>query len=56
MKTLLAMFSDNWGLKILALVLAIVVYYSMKDDVRANPPDSRSNSKLFLGGPADGKK
>ena len=31
MKTLLAFFTSNWGLKILALILAIVVYYSLKE-------------------------
>ena len=27
----------NWGLKILALVLAIVIYFAMKDALRDKP-------------------
>lgn len=28
---------SNWGLKILALVLAIVIYFAMKDALRDKP-------------------
>ena len=29
-KSMLKVFTSNWGLKLLALILAIAVYYSMK--------------------------
>ena len=50
MRRLLDFFTSNWGLKILALVLAIVVFYSMK----GTQPVSRSST--FLKGPANGGK
>ncbi|MBR4652086.1 MAG: hypothetical protein IKO72_01885 [Kiritimatiellae bacterium] len=43
MKGLLAFFTSNWGLKILALLLALIVYYSLKDSSRmARGPASPS--------------
>lgn len=57
MKSLIAFFTSNWGLKILALVLAIVVYYSLKDKSAATTrPDYPSPSTTFLKGPANGGK
>lgn len=56
MKKLLAIFTSNWGLKILALVLAVVVYYSMKETTRSNRHGNRPNTPIFLKGPADGGK
>ncbi|MCQ2390391.1 MAG: hypothetical protein MJ240_03105 [Kiritimatiellae bacterium] len=58
MKTLIAFFASNWGLKLLALVLAIAVYYSMKDTSRTRQSRSNSSSQtpMFLKGPADGGK
>ena len=50
MKRIIGFFTGNWGLKILALVLAIVVFYSMKDTTQS------SESPAFLKGPADGGK
>ena len=29
--------TGNWGLKILALILAIVIYFAMKDALRDTP-------------------
>lgn len=37
MKTFLAFFTNNWWLKLLALVLAIVLYHSLKEDSRKDP-------------------
>ena len=37
----------NWGLKILALVLAIVIYFAMKDALRDTP------SFIMKGSPAN---
>ena len=34
MKAFIDFFRRNWGLKLLALVLAIVVYYSMRDEIK----------------------
>ena len=33
MTALLNIFRRNWGLKLLALVLALVIYYSMKSSI-----------------------
>ena len=50
MKALLNLFRRNWGLKITALILSLVIYYSMRDSagngaIPQNP---------FLKGSADG--
>lgn len=37
----------NWGLKILALVLAVVIYFAMKDALRDTP------SFIMKGSPAN---
>ncbi len=34
MKSIVKMFSRNWGLKLLALALALIVYYSLKESVQ----------------------
>ena len=34
MKRILSMLTSNWGLKLLALILAIAVYCSMRDSIR----------------------
>ena len=54
MRRLMAFFTGNWGLKILALILAIVVYYSMKET--SGRVSRNENSPVFLKGPADGGK
>ena len=38
----------NWGLKLLSLVLAIVIYYAMRDAIRGTP-----SLIPMKGGPAD---
>lgn len=35
----------NWGLKILALILAIVIYFAMKDALRDTPALSNNPMK-----------
>ena len=55
MKRLIAFFTSNWGLKILALILALVVFYSMKETSRAKARDNGRPS-FNLKGPADGGK
>ena len=37
----------NWGLKVLALILAIVIYFAMKDALRDTP------SFIMKGSPAN---
>lgn len=37
----------NWGLKLLALVLAIVIYFAMRDALRDG------SALIMRGGPAD---
>jgi len=36
MKALFRMFTRNWGLKLLALALALVVYYSIRESIRSS--------------------
>ena len=55
MKRLISFFSSNWGLKILALILAIAVFYSMKETSRADTHDN-GRPTFNLKGPADGGK
>ncbi len=43
MKINLQKLISNWGLKILALVLAIVVYYAIKDSIRQSGQSSNSS-------------
>ena len=52
MKALLNIFRRNLGLKLIALVLSLVIYYSMRKAPggTAKLPDA----PLFLKGPADG--
>ena len=33
----------NWGLKLLALILAIVIYFAMKDAMRDTPSFMKGN-------------
>ncbi len=51
MRKVIAFFTSNWGLKILALLLAIGVYYSMKETSLEGR--SKASSSL-LKGPLDG--
>ena len=51
MKRLIAFFTSNWGLKILALALALVIYYSMRDSMAK---DSRIPQNPFLKGATNG--
>ena len=55
MKRLIAFFTSNWGLKILALILALVVFYSMKETSRDTTRD-HGRPSFNLKGPADGGK
>ena len=53
MKYFLSFFTSNWGLKILALILAIAVYYSMRDSIRAERgPRASHSSQTFMKGAA----
>ena len=38
MKRLLALFTRNWSLKLLALVLALVVFYVVRGSIRSPRP------------------
>jgi len=59
MKRLISFFSSNWGLKILALILAIAVFYTMKENskgaLRGKARDM-SPPTFNLKGPVDGGK
>ena len=50
MNALLNLFRRNWGLKVLALILSLVVYYSMRDSASG---DNVSHNP-FLKGAAHG--
>ena len=55
MKRFLKFFTGNLGLKLLAAILAFVVYYSMKATIPAG--GRAANPSVFdLKGPADGGK
>ena len=51
MKAILNIFRRHWGLKLLALALALVIYYSMRD---ANGKSSVSQSIFDMKGTTDG--
>ena len=51
MRAVLDLFRRNWGLKLLALALALVIYYSMRDSMGN---DSRIPRNPFLKGATDG--
>ena len=51
MRIILDLFRRNWGLKLLALALALVIYYSMRDSMGK---DSRMPQNPFLKGATDG--
>lgn len=46
MNSFLNLFRRNWGLKILALVLSLVVYYSMRDSANG---DNVSHNQFLKG-------
>ena len=45
MKNLLSFITNNWWLKVLALVLAIVIYHSLKSD---SPHRSNRNDRIIF--------
>ena len=49
MRAFINLFRRNWGLKLLALVLAVVVYYSMRDEMKNS---SRPETPHILKGAA----
>ena len=51
MKAFLDIFRRNWGLKLLALVLSLVVYYSMRDSSNGN---NVTRNPFLKGAPDDG--
>lgn len=49
MKNILKMFSHNWGIKLLALMLALIVYYSMKVSINSSGLDTVTVKGSFNG-------
>jgi len=47
MKAVVRFFSHNWSLKLLALVLALIVYYSMRESIRSSGGTSISPKGSF---------
>lgn len=47
MKSIISFFTSNFGLKILALILAIIVFYAVRDSLMASHGHSRPESPLF---------
>ena len=47
MKAFINLFRRNWGLKLLALVLAIIVYYSMRGEMKN--PSHREAANILKG-------
>ena len=57
MRKFMGIFTTNWGLKLLALVLAIVVYYSLKQTTHGRTEyGAGAAPNLFLKGAANGGK
>ena len=57
MRKFIGIFTTNWGLKLLALVLAIVVYYSLKQTTHGRTEyGAGAAPNLFLKGAANGGK
>lgn len=50
MNALLNLFRRNWGLKLTALILSLVIYYSMRDSAKTGEMPQNP----FLKGSADG--
>jgi hypothetical protein len=51
MKSILNLFRRNWGLKLLALILSLVVYYTMRNSANDNVTNNP-----FLKGASNGGK
>ena len=49
MKRMAKLVTGNFGLKLLALVLAIVVYFSMRDSLRAERQGKRPAAEIMKG-------
>ena len=52
MKAFINLFRRNWGLKLLALILSIVVYYTTRDSVK----NENTSNNTFLKGASNGGK
>lgn len=44
MKAFLDIFRRNWGIKLIALILALVIYYSMRDSAG----EARDSQNIFI--------
>lgn len=51
MKAFFSFFTRNWGLKLLSLILAIVVFYAVRDSIHSSR--GHGNTPSFMKGPAD---
>lgn len=51
MKSFLNLFRRNWGLKLLALILSFVIYYTMRDSTNS---EDVSNKTFLKGAPNGG--
>lgn len=51
MKDFFSIFTRNWGLKLLSLILAIVVFYAVRDSLASSR--WHGNTPSFMKGPAD---
>ncbi len=45
MKSFFSFFTNNWWLKLLALLLAIVIYHALKNE---RPRDKQSNDRIIF--------
>lgn len=50
MKNFFSFITRNWGLKLLALILAIVVFYGVRGSIRTH---HRFDTQNFMKGPVD---
>ena len=48
MKAFLKIFTRNWGLRLLALALALIVYYSLRESIRTSKIGASDSMKGTL--------
>lgn len=53
MNRFLSLFTHNWGLKLIALILAIIVFYWVRGSIRGNRPTNGGVSPNFMKGPSN---
>lgn len=53
MNRFLSLFTHNWGTKLIALILAVIVFYWVRGSIRGNRPTTGGASSNFMKGPVN---